>query len=221
MTDSSPSKEFFSPRRYFLDAPKEQPGTCFVKNDDYADLWQAHERLQQDNARYENGRVVMSIEIDRLRMAERHNVHTVAELQKERDELQLQIYALTNANKSLSDPQGLMKMTQEEWARHLDQYRQPQPPAAVLAPHVAMANAEWDAFTKASDEIRDRAAVTKPAICADCGRGGELIEFSGRQIHDVCPVETPTVLPSRLHERHTATCAMKDGSSRCTCGGSL
>ena len=25
----------FSPRRYFLDAPKEQPGTCFVLNDDF------------------------------------------------------------------------------------------------------------------------------------------------------------------------------------------
>lgn len=27
-----------SPKRYFLDAPKEQPGTCFVLNSVYEDL---------------------------------------------------------------------------------------------------------------------------------------------------------------------------------------
>lgn len=43
-------------------------------------------------------------EVERLRMAERLNVDTVARLQVERDKLQLQVYALTNANKSLSEP---------------------------------------------------------------------------------------------------------------------
>lgn len=43
-------------------------------------------RLQRDVARYESGRVVLTGEIDRLRMAQRLNVETVARLQQERDE---------------------------------------------------------------------------------------------------------------------------------------
>jgi hypothetical protein len=38
-----------SPKRYFLDAPKEQPGTCFVKNDDYVLAIDEIERLQREN----------------------------------------------------------------------------------------------------------------------------------------------------------------------------
>lgn len=45
--DASSSKDawFRSPKRYFLDAPKEQPGTCFVKNDDYAEAIDEIQRL--------------------------------------------------------------------------------------------------------------------------------------------------------------------------------
>jgi hypothetical protein len=50
MPDHLTSNQVFSPKRYFLDAPKEQPGTCFVKNDDYAELWQAYQRLQHELA---------------------------------------------------------------------------------------------------------------------------------------------------------------------------
>lgn len=109
MSGDLTSNTVFSPKRYFLDAPKEQPGTCFVKNDDYADLWQAHERLQEGVSRYESGRVVLSGMVDdlklklqqvtlerdamlediaALRMAERLNVETVAKLQRSRDALE-------------------------------------------------------------------------------------------------------------------------------------
>lgn len=43
------SKPLFSPKRYFLDAPKEQPGTCYVKNEDYKKLERENERLYQEN----------------------------------------------------------------------------------------------------------------------------------------------------------------------------
>jgi hypothetical protein len=45
------------------------------------------DRLQQDNARFINSHEVLRIENDALKMAERYNVLTVAELQKERDVL--------------------------------------------------------------------------------------------------------------------------------------
>jgi len=49
MTDPVPSKEWMpSPKRYFLNAPKEEPGTCFVKNDDYAELWRRYEALLRE-----------------------------------------------------------------------------------------------------------------------------------------------------------------------------
>jgi hypothetical protein len=49
MKEQLPSKERLqSPKRYFLDAPKEQPGTCFVKNDDYVLALDEIERLQRE-----------------------------------------------------------------------------------------------------------------------------------------------------------------------------
>jgi hypothetical protein len=48
-TEQRPSKEWMpSPKRYFLNAPKEEPGTCFVKNDDYAELWRRYEALRRE-----------------------------------------------------------------------------------------------------------------------------------------------------------------------------
>jgi hypothetical protein len=48
MSDSRTSNPWFrSPQRFFLDAPKQQPGTCFVLNDDYLEAVKEIERLQQ------------------------------------------------------------------------------------------------------------------------------------------------------------------------------
>lgn len=48
MKEQPPSKKWFrSPKRYFLDAPKEEPGTCFVKNDDYVEAIEEIQRLER------------------------------------------------------------------------------------------------------------------------------------------------------------------------------
>ena len=78
---------FRSPRRFFLDAPKEQPGTCFVKNEDYAEAMEEITRLQQEMARYENGRVVLTGAIDRLRQAEQVSAEVIAASLREIDRL--------------------------------------------------------------------------------------------------------------------------------------
>ena|SRR5271167_3331346 len=38
----------FSPKRYFLDAPKEQPGTCFVLNDDFEMMRRMYEVRKEE-----------------------------------------------------------------------------------------------------------------------------------------------------------------------------
>jgi hypothetical protein len=49
MTDSRTSKEWFrSPQRFFLDAPKQPPNTCFVLNSDYTEAVNEVARLQRD-----------------------------------------------------------------------------------------------------------------------------------------------------------------------------
>lgn len=40
----------FSPQRFFLDAPKQQPGTCFVLNTDFQLAMGEIERLRIENA---------------------------------------------------------------------------------------------------------------------------------------------------------------------------
>ena len=80
------------------------------------------QRLEQDLARYENGRVVMSGEIERLRMAERLNVETVARLQQERDDLKARIDALMLEY----CPDEITGEQVEEWGKH---QRLAQPPS--------------------------------------------------------------------------------------------
>lgn len=64
-----------------------------ISNYEPDDAQRAIDDAMAELVRYENGRVVMSAEIDRLRMAERLNVETVARLQQERDRLAGQLDA--------------------------------------------------------------------------------------------------------------------------------
>jgi hypothetical protein len=63
-----PTKEewFRSPKRYFLDAPKEQPGTCFVKNDDYVEAIEEIRRQSTELVRHESDRVILTQIIEAL-----------------------------------------------------------------------------------------------------------------------------------------------------------
>ena len=56
LPDDDRTPEWYSPKRYFLDAPKEQPGTAFVLASDFVRLQGEVNRLRRALRAYENCR---------------------------------------------------------------------------------------------------------------------------------------------------------------------
>lgn len=51
--------------------------------------------------------------------------------------------------------------------------------------------------------LGDSAQETGTALCADCGQAGDLIDFNGKRIHDVCP---------EMNRRSAPACVQCGGS---------
>lgn len=64
--------------------------------------------------------------------------------------------------------------------------------AAGLKSHLLSGDCEEWNETENLTRVFSSTPETRPALCADCQQPGELIEFNGKLIHEVCPqMETP------------------------------